>query len=138
MSAQRPLRILLHQRRQRTAPRHRVGHATVPTAVELTRSEWLFKARPAFAKAAQGGYSRRIPLTQSEIGLMANASRKQVNAALARFAEAGWVKTDYRSIVIRDVGKLRRFARGEDRLKLRRPVQPRCQTFQKNILDSDG
>ncbi|MGO4841964.1 Crp/Fnr family transcriptional regulator, partial [Rhizobiaceae sp. 2RAB30] len=27
---------------------------------------------------------RPIPLTQSEIGVMANASRKQVNAALAR------------------------------------------------------
>lgn len=57
---------------------------------------------------------RPIPLTQSEIGLMANASRKQVNAALARFAEAGWVKTDYRSITILNVDKLRRFARGEN------------------------
>lgn len=44
---------------------------------------------------------RPIPLTQSKIGLIANASRKQVNAALARFAQTGWVKTDYRSIMIR-------------------------------------
>lgn len=51
-----------------------------------------------------------IPLTQSEIGVMANASRKQVNAVLARFSEAGWVKTDYRSITILDVEQLRRFA----------------------------
>lgn len=57
---------------------------------------------------------RAIPLSQSEIGLMANASRKQVNAALARFAETGWVKVDYRSVHILNVDKLRQFARGED------------------------
>lgn len=56
---------------------------------------------------------RPIPLTQGEVGLMANASRKQVNVALARFARLGWVKTDYRSISILDVGELGRFASGE-------------------------
>ncbi len=57
---------------------------------------------------------RPIPLSQSEIGLMANASRKQVNVALARFEEAGWVKASYRSIAILDVASLRRFADGTD------------------------
>lgn len=56
---------------------------------------------------------RPIPLTQSEIGLMANASRKQVNFTLARFARAGWVKADYRSITIVDVDAVRRFAAGD-------------------------
>lgn len=57
---------------------------------------------------------RPIPLTQGEIGTMANASRKQVNAALARFVQLGWVKTDYRSITILEVDKLGRFASGEE------------------------
>lgn len=51
-----------------------------------------------------------IPLSQTEIGVMANASRKQVNAALKRFAEAGWVANTYRSVTIRDAKALRRFA----------------------------
>ena len=51
-----------------------------------------------------------IPLTQSALGLLSNASRKTVNTALRRFAEAGWVKTGYRSVVITDLGGLRRFA----------------------------
>ncbi|WP_332688647.1 Crp/Fnr family transcriptional regulator [Bosea sp. (in: a-proteobacteria)] len=54
-----------------------------------------------------------IPLTQSEVGVMANASRKQVNAALKRFVEAGWVAKTYRSITITDPGALSSFAEGD-------------------------
>lgn len=54
-----------------------------------------------------------IPLTQSEVGVMANASRKQVNAALKRFSEAGWLTNTYRSIAITNPGALRRFAEGD-------------------------
>lgn len=62
---------------------------------------------------ASGIGDRPIPLTQSEIGLMANASRKQVNAALASFAQAGWVRVDYRAIAVLDREQLRSFATGE-------------------------
>jgi CRP/FNR family transcriptional regulator, cyclic AMP receptor protein len=54
-----------------------------------------------------------IPLTQEDLGIMANASRKQVNAALKRFAEAGWLKNSYRSITIHDAKALRHFAEEE-------------------------
>ncbi|POR46806.1 Crp/Fnr family transcriptional regulator [Bosea psychrotolerans] len=54
-----------------------------------------------------------IPLTQSEVGVMANASRKQVNAALKRFSAAGWLTNTYRSIHITDPAALRRFAEGD-------------------------
>ncbi|WP_377844133.1 Crp/Fnr family transcriptional regulator [Bosea sp. UC22_33] len=54
-----------------------------------------------------------IPLTQSEVGVMANASRKQVNAAIKRFAEAGWLTNTYRSIAITNPEALRRFAEGD-------------------------
>lgn len=55
-----------------------------------------------------------IPLTQAEIGAMANASRKQVNAALQRFAAAGWISNTYRSITIIAPEQLRRFASETD------------------------
>lgn len=55
-----------------------------------------------------------IPLSQAELGVMANASRKQVNATLKRFTEAGWLENSYRSITVTDVVALRRFAEGDD------------------------
>lgn len=55
-----------------------------------------------------------IPLTQAEVGIMANASRKQVNAALKRFAQAGWLDHSYRNIVVTNAAALRAFAAGED------------------------
>lgn len=54
-----------------------------------------------------------IPLAQSELAVMANVSRKQVNGALKRFAEAGWLQRSYRAITIRDVEALRRLADGD-------------------------
>lgn len=54
-----------------------------------------------------------IPLTQNEIGIMANASRKQVNAAIQRFSEAGWLTNTYRSITIINPNALRNFAEGD-------------------------
>jgi len=55
-----------------------------------------------------------IPLTQTDLGIMANTSRKQVNAALKRFGEAGWLENSYRSITITDAAALRRFAEGDE------------------------
>lgn len=55
-----------------------------------------------------------IPLSQAELGVMANASRKQVNATLKRFTEAGWLEHSYRTITVTDVVALRRFAEGDD------------------------
>ncbi|MDF2811278.1 MAG: Crp/Fnr family transcriptional regulator [Microvirga sp.] len=57
---------------------------------------------------------RPLPLTQSEIGTMARASRRQVNAALKRFADNGWVKTSYRSVIILNSEKLRLFSIEDD------------------------
>jgi CRP-like cAMP-binding protein len=55
-----------------------------------------------------------IPISQTKLGVMANASRKQVNAVLQRFAAAGWVTHSYRSITITHIEALRRFAAGDD------------------------
>ncbi|QGN00062.1 Crp/Fnr family transcriptional regulator [Methylocystis parvus] len=57
---------------------------------------------------------RPIPLSQAEFGAMANASRKQVNAALQCFAAEGWLTHTYRSITIVNAEALRLFAEKED------------------------
>jgi len=51
-----------------------------------------------------------IPLAQSALGTLSNTSRKTVNAALHRFAKAGWVKTAYRSVTITNLKGLSRYA----------------------------
>jgi len=55
-----------------------------------------------------------MPLSQTELGAMANASRKQVNAALQRFARSGWLTSAYRAMTIHDSGALGRFAAEEE------------------------
>lgn len=55
-----------------------------------------------------------IPLTQADLGIMANASRKQVNAVVSSFASAGWVTSNYRSITVTDSEALRNFSVGDD------------------------
>jgi len=54
-----------------------------------------------------------IPLSQAEIAVMANASRQQVNTAMQRFSEAGWVSYNYRAITVADPQALRDFAEGD-------------------------
>ncbi|WP_322009348.1 Crp/Fnr family transcriptional regulator [Paraburkholderia sp. J12] len=51
-----------------------------------------------------------VPLSQTELGLMANASRKQVNAALQYFSGAGWITNSYRAITVLDTDSLRDFS----------------------------
>lgn len=53
-----------------------------------------------------------IPLTQSELGLMSNASRKQVNSALKHFSEKGWISKSYRTVILHDITGLQAFASG--------------------------
>ncbi|MDF2115168.1 Crp/Fnr family transcriptional regulator [Roseiarcaceae bacterium H3SJ34-1] len=56
---------------------------------------------------------RHIPLSQADIGIMANASRQQVNAVLQRFVAAGWIEHQYRAITVKDAGALYNFAAGD-------------------------
>ncbi len=55
--------------------------------------------------------SAPVPLTQAEIGAMANASRKQVNATLQKFAALGWVNNSYRNVVVVAPKELEHFGR---------------------------
>ncbi|PJO49115.1 Crp/Fnr family transcriptional regulator [Brucella sp. NBRC 12950] len=55
-----------------------------------------------------------IGLSQSDLGVMANASRQQVNTAMQRFVAAGWVNHTYRSIIVVNPGALQRFSENEE------------------------
>jgi CRP/FNR family transcriptional regulator, cyclic AMP receptor protein len=54
-----------------------------------------------------------IPLSQTDLGVMANASRQQVNMTMQRFVAAGWVNYTYRSVTVTDPQALRRFSKGD-------------------------
>lgn len=62
------------------------------------------------ARAARVGMIT-LPLSQTDIANMANASRKQVNAALQFFAAQGWIETGYRAIRVQDSNALQAYAR---------------------------
>jgi CRP/FNR family transcriptional regulator, cyclic AMP receptor protein len=51
-----------------------------------------------------------IRLTQAEIGEMSNSSRDRVNRALAKFAQAGWITTEFKKIMITDLAALEQFS----------------------------
>ena len=55
-----------------------------------------------------------IPVSQADLGIMSNTSRKQVNAALQRFAAAGLLAKGYRTITVLDDRLLRRFLEAAD------------------------
>ncbi|WP_439626163.1 Crp/Fnr family transcriptional regulator [Shinella sp.] len=55
-----------------------------------------------------------VPVSQAELGTLANTSRKHVNVALHRFEAAGWLTTSYRSIFVKNIAALRIFAESDD------------------------
>lgn len=55
----------------------------------------------------KGEPSGSLVITQSEIAAMANLSRHSASPILAEFADAGIIAAGYRSVVIRDVARLR-------------------------------
>jgi CRP/FNR family cyclic AMP-dependent transcriptional regulator len=67
----------------------------------------------ALARLAEAAGPRPLPLTQQELGVMANASRKLVNQSLSHFAAEGWVHVGYRQIAVRDDRALRAYAEDE-------------------------
>lgn len=58
-------------------------------------------------------YSRELPLTQTALGEMSCATRRQVGIALKDFSDRGWLDAMYGRIVIRDAAALRAFAQSE-------------------------
>ncbi|OCJ65307.1 transcriptional regulator [Agrobacterium tumefaciens] len=51
-----------------------------------------------------------ISVSQENLGVMTNTSRKQVNSTIQHFVDAGWVEIGYRSITVKNPSALRRYA----------------------------
>jgi len=51
-----------------------------------------------------------VTVSQENLSIIANTSRKQVNSTLQRFADAGWLEINYRSITIINPSALQRHA----------------------------
>lgn len=61
-----------------------------------------------------GSGRERLPITQTDLATMANASRRQVNTILQSFAAQGWIAQGYGSVTVLDAGGLgRALERGE-------------------------
>jgi CRP/FNR family transcriptional regulator, cyclic AMP receptor protein len=48
-----------------------------------------------------------VPLSQSDLGEMANVSRQVVNATLRQWQGAGWISVRYGEVVVREIEELR-------------------------------
>jgi len=60
--------------------------------------------------AAPGSLINKLPLSQAEIALMVGASRQTVNRILQKMQEAGVIVTEYNSIIVQDMSRLRALA----------------------------
>lgn len=67
----------------------------------------------ALSRLVGGRDGCAVHLSQAELGLVANASRKVVNGALGRFADRGWVIRGYSAVEVVDARGLRAFTDGE-------------------------
>lgn len=50
-----------------------------------------------------------VTISQESLGVMANASRRQVNGAVRGFSENGWIEAGYRTITIHNPTALRKY-----------------------------
>jgi CRP-like cAMP-binding protein len=71
----------------------------------------LLELSERFGSASPEGVRVAHDLTQEELAQLVGASRETVNKALADFASRGWLRLEPRSVVLRDVERLRRRAR---------------------------
>lgn len=78
--------------------------ADVPGRVAKT----LLELSQRFGKKTDAGVQVTHDLTQEELAQLVGASRETVNKALAEFANRGWIRTEARSVVLLDVGRLER------------------------------
>ncbi|EKF63871.1 transcriptional regulatory protein [Serratia plymuthica A30] len=51
-----------------------------------------------------------VTVSQENLSLITNTSRKQVNSVIQRFVEEGWVETSYRAITVTNPAALRQYS----------------------------
>lgn len=93
-----------------------IAIATIDVAVQIMHDlQKLSPARRIAATLNRSMWREKgvVALTQAELGEMACATRRQVNAVLGRFGEKGWIRSGYGEIQILDLEALQQFASEE-------------------------
>jgi CRP/FNR family cyclic AMP-dependent transcriptional regulator len=95
--------------RQRDADRRRIEFGSYQTDRRLARL--LVDLADSHGRPARAGVGIDISLSQQELAGFVGASRESVVRALATLRRGGFVETNRRSVVVRDVDGLRAYAR---------------------------
>lgn len=79
------------------------------------------------ADATNGEHRRgQLPITQADLAMVCNTSRKTVNQELARLERMGVLSRAYRKLLVTDLDALRRIANGDTVHLSTRPGTPRA------------
>jgi CRP/FNR family transcriptional regulator, cyclic AMP receptor protein len=85
-----------------------VGDLLIPSDEKRIAAILARIARPEPSDQTQQPWP--IRLMQAVVGEMSNSSRDRVNRALAKFAEAGWITTEFKKIIITNLVALEQFS----------------------------
>lgn len=86
--------------------RLRKAHGMVDEFALVTLRKRLARQLCALASAGLGDEHANVPFTQEELGVMLGASRPAVNRELRRLEKEGLVELAYRSVTVREFGRL--------------------------------
>lgn len=87
-----------------------IADALIRTVNDLQINDSRYRVAAILDRINNAGeHQTMIPLTQAEIGEMAGATRRQVNAAMKDFSSRGWIQTHYRMIEVLDPAAIRAF-----------------------------
>jgi CRP/FNR family transcriptional regulator, cyclic AMP receptor protein len=94
--------------RLRTADRQRVDYAVNDVVVRVAGR--LVELCDRFGSEDGSGVHIGLSITQDELAAWVGASREAVAKAMALLRTLGWVQTERRRILVRDLDALRRYA----------------------------
>ena len=94
--------------RLREADRQRVDYAVHDVVGRVARR--LVELCDRFGAELEGGVDIGLAITQDELAAWAGSSREAVAKAMGLLRSLGWVHTERRRVVVRDLAALRRYA----------------------------
>jgi CRP/FNR family transcriptional regulator, cyclic AMP receptor protein len=94
--------------RLREADRQRVDYAVHDVVGRVARR--LVELCDRFGAEREGGVDTGLAITQDELAAWAGSSREAVAKAMGLLRSLGWVQTERRRVVVRDLAALRRYA----------------------------
>jgi CRP/FNR family cyclic AMP-dependent transcriptional regulator len=94
--------------RLRTADRERADFGSYSVTGRVSRR--LVDLCEGYGTETESGVEIALPLTQDELAGWTGASREAVSKALGTLRRLGWVETNRRGLVVRDIAALRAYA----------------------------